>query len=43
MVKEENCTSYIKLNEFQNEIQNLEEEIEQKMQEWEDLNKQMDE
>jgi len=25
MVKEENCTSYIKLNEFQNEIQNLEE------------------
>ena len=37
MAKEENCTSYIKLNEFQNEIQNLEEEIEQKMQEWEEL------
>lgn len=38
MVKEENCTSYIKLNELQNEVQMLEEEIEHKMQEWEELN-----
>lgn len=38
MAKEENCTSYIKLNELQSEVQKLEEEIENKMQEWEELN-----
>lgn len=38
MAKEENCTSYVKLNELQSEVQKLEDEVEQKMQEWEELN-----
>lgn len=38
MAKEENCTSYVKLNELQIEVQKLEDEVEQKMQEWEELN-----
>ncbi len=35
---EENFSDYEKLNELQNEINNLNEEIEQRMLEWESLN-----
>lgn len=35
---EENYSDYEKLNELQNEINNLNEEIEQRMLEWESLN-----
>ena len=38
MTKEEICSDYIKLNELQEEIQKINQEIENKMQEWEDLN-----
>lgn len=37
MTKEENCTDYVKLKELQDKIQILENEIEEKMQEWEEL------
>ena len=36
--KEENATDYIKLNELQEEIQKLNEKIEEKMIEWEEIN-----
>ncbi len=38
MSKEEICTSYVKLTEFQNEIEKLEQENEEKLIEWEELN-----
>ena len=38
MGKEENATDYIKLNELQEEIQKLNEKIEEKMIEWEEIN-----
>lgn len=38
MQKEEICTDYIKLKELQDKIEFIEKEIEQKMQEWEELN-----
>ena len=38
MVKEETATDYIKLNELQEEIQKLNEKIEEKMIEWEEIN-----
>lgn len=38
MQKEDICTDYIKLNEIQDKIKSIEEEIEQKMLEWETLN-----
>ena len=41
MQSEENCTDYIKLKELQDRIKNIEEEIEQKMLEWEELNKEL--
>ncbi len=38
MQKQENATDYIKLNEFQEQINKLNDDIERKMQEWEELN-----
>jgi len=38
MKKEENSTDYVKLAGLQDEIQNIENEIEEKMLEWEELN-----
>ena len=38
MQKQENVTDYIKLNEFQEQINKLNDDIERKMQEWEELN-----
>ena len=38
MRKQENVTDYIKLNEFQEQINKLNDDIERKMQEWEELN-----
>ena len=37
MLDESNCTDYVKLKELQDKIQIIEQEIEQKMQEWEEL------
>ena len=39
MQKEEFCTNYIKLSEFQKNIDEKNNAIEEKMKEWEDLNK----
>ena len=41
MTKEENTSDYIKLNELQEEIQKINQEIEEKMQEWENLSDQL--
>lgn len=38
MLKEDVCTNYVKLNELQSQVQELEKEIEEKMTEWERLN-----
>ena len=38
MYKEENSTDYEKLKKMQDEIQNINIEIENKMEEWEELN-----
>ena len=38
MLKEENCTNYIKLSELQKTIEELENEISEKMTQWEELN-----
>ena len=38
MQKQENATDYIKLNDFQEQINKLNDDIERKMQEWEELN-----
>ncbi len=38
MTKEENCSSYVKLSELQDKIQVLEQEVENFMLEWEELN-----
>ncbi|MGN1012382.1 MAG: ABC-F family ATP-binding cassette domain-containing protein [Clostridia bacterium] len=38
MLKEYVCTNYVKLNELQSQVQELEKEIEEKMTEWERLN-----
>ena len=38
-MKKEICTSYVKLAELQKEVQKLEKEIEDRMTEWEELNK----
>ena len=38
MLKEENSTDYVKLEELQTKIQNLNLEIENKMMEWDELN-----
>ena len=43
MKKEENTTDYIKLNELQSKIQELNKEIEEKMQEWDSLNELVEE
>ncbi len=43
MSKEDVCTSYVKLNELQIQVQKLEEEIEEKMLEWEELNSSLEE
>ena len=37
MTSDEICTNYVKLNELQQQINLIEQEIEQKMQEWEEL------
>ena len=41
MLKEENSTDYIKLKELQEIIQNLNSEIESKMEEWDKLNSEL--
>ena len=41
MLKEENSTDYIKLKELQENIQNLNSEIENKMEEWDKLNSEL--
>ena len=38
MLKEDISSDYIKLNELQEKIQKINQEIEEKMQEWENLN-----
>ena len=38
MQSEEICTDYVKLKELQDEISRLEDIIEEKMEEWEQLN-----
>jgi ATP-binding cassette subfamily F protein 3 len=43
MSKEDVCTSYTKLNELQIQVQKLEDEIEEKMNEWEELSKKIEE
>ena len=41
MLKEANSTDYIKLKELQETIQNLNSEIENKMEEWDKLNSEL--
>ena len=41
MLKDEYSTDYVKLKEMQDEIQDLNEQIDKKMQEWEDLNEKL--
>ena len=43
MLKEENSTDYMKLEELQSQIQNLNNEIETQMREWDELNKKIEE
>ena len=43
MLKEENSTDYIKLKELQEIIQNLNSEIDSKMEEWDKLNSELGE
>ena len=43
MQRPENCTSYTKLAELQNELNEMNEKLELKLQEWEDLNNSLEE
>ena len=43
MASDEICTNYVKLNELQQQINLIEQEIEQKMQEWEELSQLIEE
>ena len=43
MQRPENCTSYTKLAELQNELNEMNEKLELKMQEWENLNNSLEE